>query len=404
MKTYVKEIVDDLYLLRIDDYETRYFEALWSIPEGITYNAYLLKAGDKHILFDTWKHTYSEEFIEELRKIVDPREIDYLVIHHMEQDHSGTIPRILEFSGDRVEVIGHRLVENMLESFYGVRPRFRGVADGEEIVVGGERLVFFHAPWLHWPETIITYIPSKGVLLTGDVFGGFSIPRGVFDDDEANLPRYLNYTRKYIIDVIGHYSEYIVRNIEKLAKQNISPRIIAPAHGLIFRRDLNLIQEFYVKTARGEAEKGKVTVIYGSMYGAVEKAVKAAVEELSKAGMKPVIHEFTDKNASNIGDILADVINSEAVVIGASTYESDINPNISHVIDMMIWKVKTVKPVLVISSYGWGGVAGTKISRRLEEAGFRIVEKIEFRGSPTEGDLDDIKKGVRELLKAIAKQ
>ena len=398
MRTFVKKITEDLYLLRIDDDQTKYFEALWSIPEGVTYNAYLLITSDKVVLFDSWKRTYENEFIKCLEKVVDLKDIDYIVIHHMEQDHSGAIPKVLEINGNKAEVWGHPLVKKMLESFYGISPKFKALADGEEISVSGKKLQFIRTPWLHWPETIMTFISDDQILLSGDAFGGFSTPPTIIDDEKV-VSEYLEHVRKYVVTIVGHYSEHILKAVEKLRTSGLTFKIIAPAHGLVFKNNPGLIVDYFVKLAKGIPEKNKIVVVYSSMYGSVEKAILAAVEELEKNNFKPVIHKFTDTEQSNIGDVISNIVDAQAVIIGAATYEGDVFPYIRYLLDLLDKKVKLEKPVLVISSYGWGGVAGLKISKKLSESGFKVVDKIEFHGQPSESDLENVKRSVRSLIK-----
>ncbi|MEM3980403.1 MAG: FprA family A-type flavoprotein, partial [Ignisphaera sp.] len=134
-KIHIDKVVENLYILRVDDDEVKYFEALWSIPEGITYNSYILITNEGVVLFDSWKHTYADLFIEALHKVVDLKDIKYVVIHHMEQDHSGSLPKLLELVDRNVTVLGHPIVKDMLSSFYGIKPVFKAVKDLEDIVI-----------------------------------------------------------------------------------------------------------------------------------------------------------------------------------------------------------------------------------------------------------------------------
>ncbi|MEM2201225.1 MAG: FprA family A-type flavoprotein, partial [Ignisphaera sp.] len=170
VKVHIDKVVENMYMLRLDDDEVKYFEALWSIPEGITYNSYILLTDEGAILFDSWKHTYSELFLETLRKVVDLKDIKYIIIHHMEQDHSGSIPKILEVVNDNITVVGHPIVRDLISSFYRVKFSFKAVKDLEGMVVGGKKLRFIYIPWLHWPDTIATYIEDLKALLSCDAF------------------------------------------------------------------------------------------------------------------------------------------------------------------------------------------------------------------------------------------
>lgn len=159
-KLWVEKICSDpeLYIIRVDDDQIRYFEATWDIPEGITYNAYLMKLDGAVVLFDTVKKEYTELFMEGLKKLVDPKEITHIIVHHTEPDHSGALPKVLEENGYRAQVIGTQFARNLLQGFYGDKAieNFKVVTDGEEMKIGGKTFRFIAVPWLHWPDTMIT--------------------------------------------------------------------------------------------------------------------------------------------------------------------------------------------------------------------------------------------------------
>ena len=391
-KFLIEEISEGLTLLRTNDRDVKSFEGVWEIPEGVTYNSYLLKSGGKTFLFDGWKIGLEGEFLKAVKKVSSPEDIDYVIIHHTEPDHSGTLPALLDANGYKAQVVGHRMAGRLMNSFYGVgdRMKFRAVDDGEKI----EGLRFIHAPWLHWPDTIFTHIEEKNILLTGDAFGGFSIPTGVFNDSPGN---YLPFVRKYIIDVVGHYKEHITKNAEKLGSLGIKPAIIAPAHGLIWR-DPEAIVNFYLRTAAGEPKKGKVTVFYDSMYGFVEGAVGIAVRKLKERGCDVKEFSFTDKSYSRVGDLLGEISDSEAIIIGASTYEAGLFPYSRFVIELMAKKANFRKPVLLLTSCGWGNAARMGIEAILEKTDLRIVDTVEFRGAADEETEKKISCGLKKLL------
>lgn len=396
-KYIVERILDNLYLLRVDDDKVRFFEALWYIPEGITYNAYLLISEEGAVLFDGWKNCYAEEFVDAIREVSDPKDIRYIVVHHVEQDHSGSIQRILEANNGVAEILCHPLATKMLQSLYASPFRFRMVKDGEELLLGSRTLKFIYTPWLHWPETIASYIVEDGVLISCDIFGGFSIPSMVFDD-EWDLTDYLRYVRKYIVDIVGYYNDYILKALDKMKNSGISPKIIAPAHGLIFRRNPRIIMDYYERIARGLPEKGKVTIVYNSMYGSVYEAISHAVRDLEKMNVKPIIFGFTDSEHPSIGDVLSEIVDSEALIIGVSVYENDLFPYISYLLELIARKIRVGKPILLISSYGWGRAASAKVSEKLAKTGFEIVGVVEFQGRPGIDDFRRISDGITRLL------
>ncbi|WP_456453672.1 FprA family A-type flavoprotein [Thermococcus sp.] len=400
----VEKILDEpeLYILRIDDERIKYFEATWDIPEGITYNAYLMKTGDAVVLFDAWKKDYTEEFLETLRKLVDPKEITHIIIHHTEPDHSGAIPAVLEANGYRARLIGTTFAKRFMEGFFGekVVENFHAIKDGEEIQIGGRTFRFITVPWLHWPDTMITYVVEDRLIFSCDAGGGYGIPNAIDDSDEEVVREYLPHVTKYIVTVIGHYHKYIVQNLKKLKSLGIveEARMILPGHGLIWRKNPARIFEFYEKVGAGVPEKDKVLVIYDSMYGFVERRMEIVIEELRKLGKKPVVYRFNDKEAPAVSDILGEIPDSEAIVIGASTYEAEIHPRIRYTLYEIVDKANYEKPVLIVGAFGWGGVAGKKIETLITRSRFNHVDTVESRGMPRKEDEERLREGVRKLV------
>ena len=399
-KIHSKQISKELSLLRVDDDEVRYFEALWEIENGITYNSYLLTGEDEVILVDGWKREYADDFSETLKDLIDIRDITHVIVHHMEPDHSGSLAKILKENGFRAEVLGHPLVRGMMRAFYGIDVKFRAVKDGERLSLGGLHLEFFHTPWLHWPETIMTYLRGHGILFSGDAFGGFSIPPAIFDDDDEVVSSYLPFVREYISTIIGSYRQHIPRNVKKLMDQRLEIRMIAPAHGLIWRKNPERIIEYYLKIADGIPEEGKVLVIYASMYGSCEEAGNIVAEELKKQGKRVITYGFTDVRWASINKIIGDAVDSESLIIIAPTYENAVFPTISHVADLIARKIPPNKPILVLSSHGWAGVAGKKLAERFRSANFSVIDVMEFKGKPDE----DVKKRILESVSKLLSQ
>lgn len=390
----VDKVLDDVFVLRLNDDETKYFEAIWSIPEGVTYNSYVLLTKNGAVVFDTWKHNYKDLFIEALRKVVDLSDIKYLVIHHMEPDHSGSLPLLVN-TINGITVLGHAMSLNMIKSFYGVTPKFKIVKDNERIKIGDKTLRFIHTPWLHWPETIMTYIENYSILLTCDAFGGFSIPTDLFDDREEVVSKYLPYVKKYIVTIVGHYKQFIIKNIQKINNLKLPIKIIAPAHGLIWRTQPDKIINYYINIAEGKSLNDKIVIIYGSMYGYVERAINIAIDEINKLGFKAKVFKFTDSIKDDIGNIIQEIIDAKLIILGAATYESDIFPDMKFLLELIQKKASYRKPVIIISIYGWGPVAGRKIIDILSKANYEIIKLIELRGLATFED--EIK--IREVIK-----
>lgn len=398
VKVHIDKVIENLYILRLDDDEVKYFEALWSIPEGITYNSYILVTDEGAVLFDSWKYIYAELFLETLRRVVDPKDIKYVVVHHMEQDHSGSIPKLLEVVNNSVTVVGHPIVRDMLSTFYGVKFLFKAVKDLEGMVIGGKKLKFVYIPWLHWPDTIATYIEDSKALLSCDAFGGYGIPSVLYDDDPHVIEQYLPLVRKYVATVVGRYREYIVKNIEKIAGLNLEVKLIAPAHGLVWRNNPKVIVDYYYRLGLAKSDLKKVVVIYSSMYGLVEKSVQIIVDELTKKDLNVKVFAFTDMKQASISDIVGDSIDAYAIILGASTYENKLFPQIEYVIKMLVDKVNAEKFVVVVNTFGWGKVSADYIKSLFNGSRFNILEVVNVRGAPGDKDIEKLRLVAEKLL------
>lgn len=391
-----QEVMRGLYVLRVDDEKVRYFEAIWSIPEKVTYNAYLLVGNDEAVLFDGWKSTYADDLVETIKKIVDLRDVKHIIVHHAEPDHSGSLPRVLEANGFRAEVVTYSMGKSIIEAFYNMSPKFRIVRDCDELVLAGERIKIIQTPWLHWPETMMSYLSDRRILVSCDAFGGYSVPRSVFDDDDT-VREYLPSVRKYVATVIGSYRQHIVRNIEKIQKIGLSIDVIAPAHGIIWRNRPQLILDYYRALAEGCTEDNKILLISGSMYGLMEAAARTTIKEVERLGGRVVFYRFNDFEQPQFSDILGDAIDSKAIILATPTYEAGVYPPLDQLVDLISRKIPP-KPVLVIVSYGWASVAAKKISEKLESSGFKLIEVIEFHGSAGEKNIQKIREGVKKLI------
>ena len=374
----VEEVEDGFYILRVNDRYTRYFEALWEIPEGITYNAYLLKTPEGDVLFDGWKRPYAGQLLEALESVTSSKRLRYIVVNHMEPDHSGSLDDVARWASN-ARVLGHPMAGRMMRAYPRARERFRPVKDGEVLEVGGERIRFIYTPWLHWPETMMSWIESRGILVTCDAFGGYGITQGVFDDECIRPLEAVRAMKKYVATVIGHYREWITKNLEKLESLGVRPRIIAPAHGLVWRRNPDRVVRIYRELAEGVPIAGKVLVLYASMYGTVEKLARRVACRLSRSGYHPVVYGFTDSTRPAFSEVITDAIDSESLVIAAPTYEASTFPLLKHVAEEICWKASGGgRRAVIVSSYGWGSVAAKQLRGILEGCGYRVVDVVEY--------------------------
>ncbi|ABU82363.1 FprA family A-type flavoprotein [Ignicoccus hospitalis] len=394
---HVAKVTEDLYVLRVDDRYTKYFEALWEIPEGITYNAYLLKTDEGDVLFDAWKRQFSSHLMEALERVTSPDRLKYVVVHHMEPDHTGSLEDVLRWAPN-AKVLGHPLAGRMMNAYPKAKERFKPVKDGEVLEVGGKKLRFVHTPWLHWPETMMTWLEEEGVLLTCDAFGGYGIPLSLFDDQCVKLEEMIREMRKYVVTVIGHYREWIDRNIAKLEKLGIKPNVVAPAHGLIWRKNVDRVFQVYKDVGKSKPKENKVLLVYASMYGTVEKVARGVECELVREGMEVAVYGFNDTSRPYISEILTDASDAEVVVFATPTYEVEAFPFLKFVAQELCWKVGNGKKAVLISSYGWSSAAIEDLKKTLENCGYKSVAEVKYNAIGPTAITDE---AVAEIAKKV---
>ncbi len=404
VKYLVRELIKDVYLLRLDDVRTKYFEGLWYIPEGVTYNAYLVTTEEGAVLLDGWRGNYSEEFIEAVKEVTDLKDIKYVIIHHTEPDHSGSLPKLIEATGGASKLLGTAMAKNLLNALLGIDVSgFKVLKDGEVIKLGSKSLKFIYTPWLHWPDTAMTYYVEGKVLFTGDAFGGYSIPPSITDDNPEVVRKYLPYARKYFANIVATYKQHVPKAVSKLNSLGIEVKVIAPLHGLVWVKDPSIIINAYLSWSEGRkyGDVGKKVVItYGSMYGDVAKVCEEVAKELSSAGIEVKVFRFDSMVQDPISEVIGESIDADLIVIGASTYDAGTFPPTEYLVRVMNKKFRGLrKSIAIITSYGWGSVADRELSKLLSEAGLEVAKVIKYRGKPTKEVIEGAKKELINLIK-----
>jgi flavorubredoxin len=386
------KLTESVEVLRLLDSETKYFEALWEIPEGVVYNAYIVRGGSGVVLVDTWKVGYGGELVEILEETGVLDKLTHIITHHVEPDHSGVLPDLVNAKPD-VTVIGHPMAEKLIRSQYGVTVKFKPVKDGEEVEVSGLRFSFYHTPWLHWPETIVSYLHSDGVLFTGDVFGSYGMFRekllSSLSSEERD--RYFKLARKYFANVVGHYREFVLRSLNRLVELIEKSEYIAPAHGLVLEKsDALIMAKLYEKWARSTGSK--VLVVYDSMYGFIERFILELTSRLKSRDYEVSTHAFTWSKRSLISEVVGEGVEANALVIGVSLYENKPFPLIEYLVRLLVHKTGC-KKTIIISAYGWGS-RGAELKSLLESYGCREVHYYEAPPSGLQGLVEDVEKAL----------
>ena len=378
------QIKPDVYWIGVNDRITDLFEGLWPISnEGVSYNSYLIN-DEKIAIIDLIKSFKGDEYFAQIDELTDVSKIDYIVVNHMEPDHSGLL-RTLRRISPNVTLIGSEKTKKMLGDFFSISENVHVVKDGDTLSLGQHTLQFFMTPFLHWPETMMTYEPSNRILFSCDAFGGYGAIRGAIFDDECKSPDfYKKEALRYYVNIVANYSARVLSAIEKLSE--ISVDVIAPSHGLIWRKNAPHIVNLYKKWAEyasGKSEHG-ITLIYGSMYGNTEVVMNAVAQGISRVGI-PV--EIFDAARTHVSYILPSLWTKRGVLVGAPTYEVSLFPPMADVLSMAVRKRIMNKTAGYFGSFGWSGGALREMKRIIEPLKWNLIDTFEFVGSPTETDI-----------------
>jgi flavorubredoxin len=293
--------------------------------------------------------------------------------------------RTLRQVAPQVTILGSAKTQEMLASFYGITEGVQVVQDGETLSLGVHTLRFFDTPFLHWPETIMTYEASQRILFSCDAFGSYGALRGAIFDDECNdLEFYKQEALRYYANILSGFSRPVLRTIAKLS--DIPVAIIAPSHGLVWRKNPQSIVDLYAQWARYATDPAEIgiTLIYGSMYGNTEKMMNALAQGISREGVPLKIFDATHTHVSYI---LPHLWTQRGVVVGAPTYEGALFPPVAQVLEMAARKRVRDKKVARFGSYGWSGGAQRHFERIIAPLRWELVDSFEFVGGPTDEDL-----------------
>jgi anaerobic nitric oxide reductase flavorubredoxin len=381
------KLKENIFWIGVDDRLTDLFEGLWPINrEGVSYNSYLIN-DDKKAIIDLTKSIKADEFFNHIDETVDITKLDYVIVNHMEPDHSGVL-RTLRRIVPNIVILGSEKTKSMLSSFYNITENVRAVKDGEELPLGRHCLQFFSTPMVHWPETIVTYEQENKILFSCDAFGSYGVLGGsIFDDECTNLDFYEKEALRYYANIVAKFSRPVLNAIDKLSRINIE--IIAPSHGRIWRKDPGRIVELYKKWAEyatGETELG-ITLIYGTMYGNTEIMMNAVAQGISQA---KVPLQIFDAARISISYILPSLWAKNGVMVGAPTYEASLFPPVANVLEMAKQKRILNKKAARFGSYGWSGGAQKHFEKIVEPLKWDLNDSFEFIGAPTK---DELKKG-----------
>lgn len=386
------KIKDDLFWVGVNDNTTELFENLWSLENGISYNSYLIN-DDKNVLIDTVDIKFAEEFFNNIHSAIGNGKIDYVIINHIEPDHSGSLELLIK-KYPEIKIIGNKKTANMLKGFFDIIENVEIVKDGEERNFGNNTLKFYLTSLLHWPETMMTYSLENKILFSGDAFGAYGkIEKNIFDEN-IDLEEIIDEATRYYSNIVCKYSGPVKKALKKLNDINIE--MIAPTHGYLWKNNVKIIIDKYYKWSDFEADKG-VVIAYGSMYGNTEKIAYYLKDKLISNGCdKVVIYNMANADLSYV---LRDVLKYKFLITGSPTYNSEVFPPVDYMLNSI--KHSNIKNRIagVFGSYSWSSAAVKKINEYYDTIGFeKLNTNIDVFCTPIQNDYANSDAMVDEIM------
>jgi flavorubredoxin len=345
-----QQITKDIYYVGVNDRQKHKFENMILLPEGISYNAYLIM-DEKVAMIDTVDIPFTDIFISKLQSQLQGRTIDYLIINHMEPDHSGSI-RILRKYFPEMIIVGNNKTLSMVEGFYGVSDNTLEIKDREILSLGRHNLEFLLTPMVHWPETMMTYDRNEKTIFTGDAFGAFGTLDGAVVDTDMNVDKYWSEMERYYANVVGKYGSPVQKALKKLSE--IDYEIICSTHGPVWKENIPKVVDLYNRMSLYEGEEG-VVIVYGSMYGNTELMAETVAQGLAESGIRNIIMHNVSKSDSTY--ILKDIFNYKGLIIGSPTYSNELYPEVESLLRKI--EIRGIKNRIFgcFGSYTWASAA-----------------------------------------------
>jgi flavorubredoxin len=375
-------IAPDVYWVGVKHDNRRLFDALIPLPLGTSYNAYLVKGKDKTALIDTVNPGFEQQLLDRVSQHVDPAKIDYLIMNHAEPDHAKGIPTVLEVAKNAKLVTGAKGKEAAMMYYDTPADRIMVVDESTKIDLGGKTLSFIDAPWLHWPETIFTYLHEDGILFPCDFFGSHAAV-GEFYADEYGNELAVDLAKLYFAEIMMPFRKNGLNALEKLKKYDL--KMIAPSHGFIWR-DPKVILDEYAKWD-GEKMAKKVLIAYVTMWGSTEKMVRLMQEALVKKGVNVMVCDLT---TTGVGEVAKELVDSPILILGAPTVLNGMHPVAAYAAILVKALRAPTKYAAFLTSHGWAGGAVKQLQDILAGTKIEVLGVVDSKGPPREPEMNQV--------------
>ncbi len=368
-------LAENIYFLGYNDRRTHLFENIWPIPHGISYNSYLL-VDEKIALVDTVERSFIDEYLDNIEEIIGDRPVDYLIINHMEPDHSGALKAIVQ-RYPNITLVGNKKTFAFVESFYMTPENVLVVHDNHRLELGKFVIQFQTIPMVHWPETMVSYEETNKILFSGDAFGSYGTLDGGVFDDEINLEFYEIEVMRYFTNIVGKYCPHTQRAIQKLAPLDI--KMIGATHGPVWRSDLSWILTKYNKWSSYDLETG-VVIVYGSMYGNTQKMAEVIARRIAERGIKNI--RVYDASKTHSSYIINDIFKYKGFIVGSAAYNNAMFPNVEILLSTIGHMAPKNHYLGIFGNYSWNGGGVKNLMTFAEDIKWELVyNPIEEKGA-----------------------
>ncbi len=397
----IRKITEDLSWIGASDRRLALFENVYPIPLGVSYNSYVLK-DEKTVLLDTVDSAVAEQFFANLKHVLDGKNLDYLIVNHMEPDHCSQIARVMEMYPS-AKIVCTAKTKQMIAQFFGTSvsdEQYILVKDGDVLKTGKHELTFVSAPMVHWPEVMVTFDKTDGILFSADAFGTFGAINGNIFADEVDFEHdYLSEARRYYANIVGKYGPQVQMLLKKASALDI--KMICPLHGYIWRKDIAYLVEKYTKWAEYVPEEKSVVIAYGSIYGNTENACEILAARLAEKGIKNI--KMYDVSVTHDSYIIGEAFRASHLVFAAPTYNAGIFINMENLLRDIVAHNLQNRTVALIDNGSWAAMCVKQMKEELQK--LKNIEFLEpvisLKSALTETQLSEIENLANNIAESL---
>lgn len=387
----VNQIHPGIHYVGVNDRTTSRFEGLWSLPYGVSYNAYLA-IGEKVALIDTVEEAYGSRLEANIREILGDRPVDYLVINHMEPDHSSSIAMLRRLYPS-IQIVGNAKTLQMIGGFYGICTGTVEVKENDVLDLGGLTLSFYLTPMVHWPETMVSWCAERRTIFSGDAFGSFGSLDGGITDSQVETEHFWDEMRRYYACIVGKYGAPVQKALQKI--RTLPVETICATHGPVWQQQIARVIDTYDRMSRYEGEPG-VVVAYASMYGNTEQMAERIARELAGAGVHPI--RVYNLSYADPSVVLRDVFRFDTLLVGSPTYNGALFPPVAELLERLSARNIPSRKFGYFGSFCWAGAAVRQMGEFAQRMKWEpICDAVEMK----QGFSSDMYEACRRLARRV---